>query len=224
MKDVSPALIRFLGFLGFMTFGLGAIEFGNKVLRIGLDLSNPLYLFRWGVKEIMLFVVSLFFAFIGMFIGLGIGFNIKIRNPKVESIINTLWHYGANGSTIWTLFSLGILSLAIGKEGVKEFLLTFGYTSFLSVMVGIGLAGSWLISLTVFFIGKIYNNEMGYLLSYSLLIIIGICMGTAQSVVFDIPVLVGVGIGFFFPFVLVPISTYTQKRDERIKIMMSEEL
>jgi hypothetical protein len=223
MKDVSPALIRFLGFLGFMTFGLVAIEFGNKVFNIGLNLSNPLYLFRWGVKEIMLFGASLVFAFIGMFIGWGIGLNIKIRNPKVESIINTLWHYGANGSIIWTLFSIGILSLAIGKEGVKEFLFTFGYTSFLLVMIGIGLTGSWLISWIASFIGRMYNNEMGYLLSYSFLIIVGICMGIAQSVVFDIPLLFGVGIGFFFPFVLVLISTYTQKRDERIKKMMSEE-
>lgn len=222
MKDVSPALIRFFGFLGFMTFGLGAMEFGNKVFHIGMDLCNPLFLFRWEVKEIMLLGASLVFAFIGMFIGWGIGVNIKVRNPKVENIINILWHYGANGSVIWILYSLSILSLAVGKEGAKEILLTFGCSKLFWGMVGIGLIGSWLISLTVSLIGRMYSNEVGYLSSYLLLVIVGLCMGTLQSVVFSIPLLYGAGIGFFFPFVLVLISTYTQKRDEQSRKMMSE--
>ena len=58
MKDVSPALIRFFGGGGFMAFGLGAIEIGNNLFHIGLDLCNPLFSLKWELKEIMLLAIT----------------------------------------------------------------------------------------------------------------------------------------------------------------------
>jgi len=217
-RDVCPALFRFFGFLGFMVFGLGTMSLGIKIFHLDIDLWN-FSLSTLGKKGIILTVVSFLLAFIGMIIGWGIGVGIRIRNKRVADIINTLWHYGANGSIIWvTLFSMAF-TLILGKEGAKEFLLLFGPLRFFLILISISVIASWLIGIAVFLISRIIikRDEVSYALSWLVSIIIGLFMSTMQSRIFDISILYGIGIGFLFPIFLIPITNYTQMRDEQTR-------
>lgn len=146
MKDISPALMRAYGFLGFMTFGLGSIYFGNKIFGFGLDIWN-LPFSGWGGKGMIMIVLSMVLALIGMFIGWGIGASIKIHD-RVEGI-NPILLYGANGSFMW-MFSFTVLSLVILKEGANEIMLLLGSIRLFLFMMGIGILGSLLVSLMIF--------------------------------------------------------------------------
>lgn len=149
MKDISSALIRSYGFLGFMLFGLGSMQFGDKIF--GFDAYIWDFPFSaLGGKGMTLIVLSLFLALTGLFTGWGIGAAIKIQHKNAEDIrINPLLLYGANGSFMW-MFSIIILSLVIGKEGATGTLVLPDGTQLFLLVIGLGILGSLLISLMMF--------------------------------------------------------------------------
>lgn len=153
MNDINAALSRLYGFLGFIAFGLSSIFLGNMIFGLGINFWE----FPSSGSRIMLLIpLFLIFAFTGLFIGWGIGASIKIKNHVEDVHINPILLYGANGSFMW-MFSFGVLSFVIAKEGAREIMLSPGSFLFFIFLIGICLLGSLLISLMLFIVQYFRN-------------------------------------------------------------------
>ena len=210
IREISIPLCRLLGSLGFILFSLGFMYFQNIALDLNINWNNPFSTPGLGEKGLIVFIISFFMGIIGSLIGWSIGIKIKIKSEKIKQLIMLLWHYGVNGFIIWTFLSLNALFLTVGKAGLKEIYSSMGMQIFIVVLV-IGVLGSWLISILLSLIRK------NYILSSIFPVIIGLSMGFIQSIILDIPPLFELIAGFLYPFFLIPVSTYTIKRDVKIE-------
>lgn len=116
-NDVSPALCRMLGFLGFM-FSLGFFILINKVFNLEISMLGFASL---GAKGWALLIVSGIVGLVFMAVGWGIGINIQIKSEYVNSFIGSIWHFLAHGTLCWVVLWGIFLSLKYGQEGGKEF-------------------------------------------------------------------------------------------------------
>lgn len=200
LKRGSVALVRIFSSLGGIIFGFGSMYFGNKI---------------FGLEGMNLFGASLFVGFIGIAIGAAIGSEIEIANQNVVENLNGLWHYGCIGTVIWISLFMIILLLAFGIEGVYGYTRDFGPYRFMLFLFGIGLLGSLLICLMIILTSRMLEWES--YLNMLFPIIVGLCIGIVQSMIFDIPVFFGIASGFLFPILLIPITGFTLMMDEQGK-------
>ena len=201
LKHLSIALVRIFGCSGGIILFLGSVYFGDK---------------NFGLKGMELFVVSLFSAITGFAIGAIIGSHIEIRNQNALNILNTFGIFCMNGLFIWTLISSTIFHWAIGIKEIENWVYDFGPFRFYLFLFGIGLFGSLLVSLMSMLGRKMVfsGHESRLPLILLLDIIVGLCTGIVQSIIFDIHIFFGIVIGFLFPLVLIPICSYTITKDE----------
>lgn len=215
LTNYCPAIGRFIGFIGFGIFGWGSFYLFSRAFNFGLVSWQAM-----GAKGGFFLLVSIVIGIIGLLIGQGIGFSIKIRNDNLAEIINGMWHYLANGSIIWFLLSIIALSITIGRDNMK---LLFSPENFLVPIIIIYLiaaVGSEVTYLCMLFSGNVglhYDRAVGDFFSRILPIVTGIAMGVVQFKGFGLPTIGGIIIGFIFPYIFIPITAHTRRKDMALR-------
>jgi len=213
MKTVSPALMRFCGMVGFLSFGLGSFYLGNKVFDLGLSF----WIISWselGAKEIAFIVGAFVLGFLGMFIGWGIGISIKVRSETTDFVISSLWHYLANGSILWILIWIMYLTKTIGKENAREFAESVGTLPWICLFA-IPTVGWLLIAGFLILIGLLNERHKPMLLPClipSVPIVTG--MNYIQLHLFGMEGNAWIVMGIVMPIILIPFCTFMIMRDK----------
>jgi len=204
-EEVSPALARFFGSLGFFVVGMGSLLLGNHVFGLGLDIFDPFS--GMGMKGILLVGGSLFLGTIGLFFGMATGASIRVRSAPTQTLISYLWHYGANGSVLWALLSIAAMFITLGAAGLKDLYHTLGPLAITAQTIAMGIAGGWAVC------ALLSMTKRHHLLSVLSPLCIGVSMGVAQSFLIEIPFHFQVAAGICFSFVLLPVTEGTIRRD-----------
>lgn len=214
MKSVSPPLMRLCGCLGFSLFGLGSFCLGNKIQGLNLDIWSSSFWSDLGVGGVVLLVVSFFFSFIGMFVGLSIATQIKVVSEKADFIISSFWHYLANGSMLWVMIWVMYLTKTIGKENAREFMANLGLLPKISMLL-IPVIGYPLIAGVLLLFGLLNERHKPMLLPCLIPSIpIAMGMGYVQLHLLGIVGYVWIVIGIIIPIILIPFCTFMITRDK----------
>jgi len=144
-KNLSPALMRLFGMIGFFGGGMLCAYILSRV--VGTD--QPLFetaLKDWSVRTWAIVIVSGLVGFICMIIGWGIAAQIDVPHPRTDHAISTIWHYWANYSLFWMLALPVVLTGLLGRQGAQSYLEREGVTTFFWKLATIVSGGSVLIA------------------------------------------------------------------------------
>jgi len=217
LKNTSFGLMRFFGGAGFLVLGLGFFYKGNQWFGLGLDLP-AISLAGLGGKGILLLLGSMLVGLVGLLIGQGIGASISVKSDKVSFALDNLWHYGANSVVIWSMFSSMTISMSLGKEAAQALVVSFGPWEFALAIAGAGLIVGWTIAFQLYvvveFLAQRGMTELATLLARLFPLATCLFVSVVQSLFFGVNLLWGVGVGFFAPFLIIPLSIHTRGKDE----------
>jgi len=158
-KNLSPALMRLFGMIGFFGGGMLCAYILSRV--VGTD--QPLFetvLKDWSVCTWAIVIVSGAVGFICMIIGWGIAAQIDVPHPRIDYAISTIWHYWANYSLFWMLALPVVLTGLFGQQGAQSYIEREGVTTFFWKLATIVSSGSVLIAVICLITG-ILSLEKG---------------------------------------------------------------
>ncbi len=204
---------RFLGSVGFLVCSYKIFQILNEKWELGInqliDVSSA------GIKGYGAFALSIIVGLFGLIIGQIIGASIPVKSDKLACNITIAWHYLANTIIVWSLLATTATSIILGRDIAKEFFTIAGNT-YTIITVIIAAIGSQLIFLSLGISGRISlsgNLELGTSLARLLPLTIGVGMGILQFWIFGLNVFMGIAIGFFLPFILIPICAKMWQKD-----------
>lgn len=211
MRDISPALLRFFGSLGFGGISVGTYLIGNSKFHLQLEAANGFADF--GTKGITLVIVSTILGLIGMFIGWQIAVSIPVRSDRTDYIISTIWHYMANGFLTWVfMFSL-FLTYSMGQDA-KEWVKSIGSYSFCAKLFIIPTLGSIACGVALITTGLLRFNRTPYFLP-SMMVVCAIMLATGHALMstFQLDNSAWIVMSIIIAIFLVPINVYMVERD-----------
>lgn len=221
MRNTSFGLMRFVGMLGFLAVGVGSFYKGNQWFDLNIDMST-MGVSELGGKGIGLMLAACFVGMLGLIVGQGLGASIPVRDDRISSAIDILWHYGPNTCIIWSMVSMGLLGISLGKAGSKEFVLSMGIWRFLLLLTTICTVMGWAIAFELHVIAdgllKTGQVEKGRVLGNLLPMLTGLAVGVLQSMLWGANVFLGAIAGLMAPFAIIPLSMHLKEKDYERRI------
>lgn len=221
IKAVSPALLRFFGMMGFVTFGLGTLALGSRWLNLPTDFWTAGSL---NGRAIALIAVSFILAFLGMLLGWGLAVAIPVRSERGNHAVSALWHFLANGSLVWFFLVTMVLTKVVGRENAKTFIKQYGEWQFAWAIVGPASAVSIFTGALLLLTRQLRPRERPHLFRCWLIAAPGAFAAShLQFVWLRVETPWWLMIGALFPFLTVGVSAWTIERDRTLRQRLVEE-